>query len=129
MRADASLSLELARVAAEAATAKTLEETIILNVADLISITEYFVITAGRNERQVRAIVDEIGLRCRAEGLGPPRHVEGLDDGKWVLVDYGSFVVHVFDAEARKYYGLERLWSDAERVPFAQELSGAVAEN
>ena len=119
------MSLEFARLAAEAATSKTLEETFILDVSELIAITEYFVVTAGRNERQVRSIVDEIGARCRAAGLGPPRQVEGLRDGKWVRVDYGSFVVHIFEAEAREYYGLERLWSDAVRVPFSYEMSAS----
>jgi len=122
------LSLDFARLAAEAAVAKTLEETIILDVSELIGITEFFIVTAGRNERQVRSIVDEIGLRCRNAGLGPPRQIEGLKDGKWVLVDYGSFVVHVFDAESRDYYSIERLWSDAERIPLTYELS-AVAND
>lgn len=121
------MSLEFARIAAEAATAKTLEETLIMDVSDLIAITEYFVVTAGRNERQVRSIVDEIGARCRASGLGPPRQIEGLQDGKWVLVDYGSFVVHIFEAESREYYGLERLWSDAPRVSF--ELTSTVGDH
>ncbi len=122
------MSLDFARLAADAAVAKTLEETIILDVSELIGITEYFVVTAGRNERQVRSIVDEIGLRCRNAGLGPPRQIEGLKDGTWVLVDYGSFVVHVFDAKAREYYSIERLWSDAERIPLDFELS-AVAND
>ena len=122
------MSLEFARLAAEAALAKTLEETVILDVGELIGITEYFVVTAGRNERQVRAIVDEISLRCRIEGLGHPRQVEGLHDSKWVLVDYGSFVVHIFDAEARDYYRIERLWADAERVPISLELSVAASD-
>jgi ribosome-associated protein len=112
------LSLELARLAACAATNKTLEETTILEVSGLVSITEYFVITAGRNERQVHAILDEIGATLRAAGEGPPRHVEGQHDGRWVLVDYGSFVVHIFEAESREFYGLERLWSDAPRIAF-----------
>ncbi len=122
------MSLDFARLAAEAAVAKTLEETIILDVSELIGITEFFIVTAGRNERQVRSIVDEIGLRCRNAGLGPPRQIEGLKDGKWVLVDYGSFVVHVFDAEAREYYSIERLWSDAERIPLTYELSAVAGD-
>jgi len=122
------LSLDFARLAAEAATAKTLEETIILDVSELIGITEYFVVTAGRNERQVRSIVDEIDFRCRNAGLGPPRQTEGLRDGKWVLVDYGSFVVHVFDSESRAYYSIERLWADAERIPLVCELSVAASD-
>lgn len=122
------MSLEFARLAAEAAVAKTLEETLILDVSELIGITEYFVITAGRNERQVRSIVDEISHRCRGAGLGHPRQIEGLHDGKWVLVDYGSFVVHIFDAEAREYYSIERLWSDADRIPISCEMSIAASD-
>ena len=118
------MSLEFARLAADAASEKTTEETVIFDVADLIAITEYFVVTAGRNERQVRAIVDAVEQRLKADGPGGPRQVEGLGDSSWVLIDYGSFVVHVFDAKAREYYGLERLWADAERVPLDRTLTG-----
>lgn len=115
-------------IAAEAAASKTMEETVVLEVGPLIGITDFFVITAGRNDRQVRAIVDEITHRVREAGGGSVRRIEGLQAAVWVLLDFGDFVVHVFDAEARGYYGLERLWGDAPRVEWDQQLSseGAV---
>lgn len=118
------MSLRLAATAAQAATAKTLEETVLLEVGELIGITDYFVVTGGRNDRQVRAVVDEVQRSVRERG-GKLLRSEGLDDARWVLLDYGEFIVHVFDAEARAFYGLERLWSDASRVEFeGRDLEG-----
>jgi ribosome-associated protein len=110
------LSLEAALVAARAASAKTLEETVVLDVGDLIGITDYFVITSGRNDRQVRAIVDEISRQVREQTGTTVRQSEGLESMSWVLLDFGDFVVHVFDLEARRLYALERLWADAPRI-------------
>ncbi len=87
-----------------------------LDVGDLIGITDYFIITAGRNERQVRSIVDEVSRRLRELAGLSARQVEGLEGSHWVLLDYGDFVVHVFDTAARSLYSLERLWADAPRV-------------
>ncbi len=87
-----------------------------LDVGDLIGITDYFIITAGRNERQVRSIVDEVSRRVREHSGHTVLQVEGLEGMHWVLLDYGDFVVHVFDTEARSLYSLERLWADAPRV-------------
>lgn len=109
------MSLPLAITAARAASAKTLEETVVLDVGELIALTDHFVITGGRNDRQVRAVVDEVQRQVKAAG-GRLLRSEGLDAGHWVLLDYGDFVVHVLDAEARDYYGLERLWADSPRV-------------
>lgn len=110
-------------VAAAAAADKTMESTVVIDVGPLIGITDYFVITAGRNDRQVRTIVDEVTYRVREAGGGSVRRVEGLQAATWVLLDFGDFVVHVFDAEAREYFALERLWSDAPRVDWESELS------
>jgi len=110
------LSLDHALVAASAASSKTSEETVVLDVGELLGITDHFVITSGSNVRQVRTITEEVELHVKATGGGSPRCVEGLDDARWVLLDYGHFVVHVFLSEARRYYDLERLWSDAPRV-------------
>jgi len=126
-RGDAS-ALELAVLAARAASSKTLEETIVLDVGDLLGITDFFVMSAGRNDRQVRSIVDVVGRAIKDAGGTSVRRVEGLSEAQWVLVDYGSFVLHVFDIEARDRFALERLWADANRVrweplpePLAQE--------
>jgi len=103
-------------VAAGAASSKTVDPTVVLDVGDLLGITDHFVITSGSNVRQVRTIAEEVEKRVKAQGGGSPRYVEGLDDARWVLLDYGQFVVHVFLDEARHYYNLERLWADAPRV-------------
>jgi ribosome-associated protein len=110
------LSLESVFVAAGAACSKTVDPTVVLDVGDLLGITDHFVITSGSNVRQVRTIAEEIELRVKAQGGGSPRYIEGLADARWVLLDYGQFVVHVFVEEARRYYDLERLWADAPRV-------------
>jgi ribosome-associated protein len=102
--------------AARAAADKKAEDTIVLDVGDIIGITEAFVITSGTNTRQVRTICDEVEAALKVDGGAGPRSVEGLDDASWVLMDYGDLVVHVFLAETREYYALERLWSDAPRI-------------
>lgn len=88
----------------------------VIEVGDLLAITDYFVITSGANDRQVRAIAEEVERRVKAAGGGRPLRVEGREDFRWVLMDYGVYVVHVFSDEARAYYDLERLWGDAPRV-------------
>jgi ribosome-associated protein len=112
--------------AARAADDKKAEDTIVLDVGDIIGITEAFVITSGTNTRQVRTICDEIEAALKREGGGAPRNTEGLDDASWVLLDYGDLVVHVFLAETREYYALERLWTDAPRI--AWEPTGREAK-
>jgi ribosome-associated protein len=116
--------LRLASVAARAASAKSGVDTIILEVGQVLAITDAFVITSGGNVRQVRTIAEEVEAKVReADGLSPLR-IEGLDDARWVLLDYGDFVVHVFLDEARRYYDLERLWSDAARLPWGDGGDG-----
>jgi ribosome-associated protein len=103
-------------IAARAADDKKGDDTLVLDVGDVLAVTDYFVITSAPNDRQVRSIVDDVE-RAVAESGGPrPRRVEGRDDLRWVLLDYGAFVVHVFGEEARRYYELERLWSDVPRL-------------
>lgn len=108
--------LARAVTAAEAAAEKQATDVLVLDVGDIIGITEAFVLASAGNRRLVKAIVDEIEEQLRVlHGVGP-RGVEGLDDLRWVLMDYGDFVVHVFDEEVREFYGLERLWGDAPTV-------------
>jgi ribosome-associated protein len=87
-------------------------------VSEVLAITEYFVITSASNDRLVKAIVEEVERRVRETGGPSPLRIEGLADAQWVLMDYGDFVVHVFLEEVRRYYDLERLWSDVPRIPF-----------
>jgi ribosome-associated protein len=106
----------MAIAAARAAADKLATDVVVLEVGDIIGITEAFVLASGSNTRQVRAICDEIELALKVEADLAPRSVEGLADASWVLMDYGLLVVHVFLTETREFYDLERLWSDAPRV-------------
>ena len=81
-----------------------------------MGITDWFVVTSGANPRQVRAIVDEVEEQLFREGGPKPVTVEGRESLSWVLMDFGPFVVHVFDNETREYYDLERLWKDVPRL-------------
>lgn len=112
-------------VAARAAATKKGEDPVILEVGSVLAITDAFVITSGSNPRQVRTIAEEVEERVARECGPKPLRVEGLDDARWVLLDYGDFVVHVFLDEVRRYYDLERLWSDAPRVEWDEEPSAA----
>jgi ribosome-associated protein len=99
--------------AARAADDKKGEATIILEVGSVLAIADAFVITDGANPRQVRTIVEAVEEQIKAVGGPAPLRIEGLDDARWVLMDYGDFVVHVFLHEVREFYDLERLWADA----------------
>lgn len=108
-----------AREAARAADDKFGKDTVVIDVGDVLVVTDYFVITSGDNRRQVRALVEDIEERITEAGGPKPLRIEGLDTLEWVLMDYGDFVVHVFEPESRAFYQLERLWGDRPRVAFA----------
>ena len=103
-------------VEAAGAAAKRGLDTIILDVGDVLAICELFVVTSAPNTRLVRTIAEEIETRIREAGGGSPLRVEGLRDLQWVLVDYGDIVIHVFLEETRRFYDIERLYRDVERV-------------
>jgi len=105
-----------ALVAAAAAGDKKGHDIVVLDVGEIISITDFFVIASAGNTRQVRTIVESIEQQLRDQADARPRAEEGREDGSWVLLDYGDIVVHVFLEETREYYSLERLWADAPRV-------------
>ncbi len=86
-----------------------------------MGITDWFVITSGRNNRQVRAIVDAIEEALTSGGGPKPNRIEGRDTMSWVLMDYGAIVVHVFTDDARHYYELERLWRDVPKLDLHNE--------
>ena len=100
------------REAVAAALDKKALELRVLYLGAISDFTDYFVIASGSSERQVQAIADGVEERLREIGLRP-LSAEGQSRGQWVLLDYGSFLVHVFTEERRAFYGLERLWSDA----------------
>jgi ribosome-associated protein len=94
---------------------------VILSVGKTLTITDAFVITSGSNPRMVRTMAEEIEAKVK-EADGPaPLSIEGLDDARWVLMDYGDFVVHLLLTEARDFYQLDRLWSDSERWEWREE--------
>lgn len=102
--------------AAEAARSKSATRPVVLAVGEVLAITDFFVIASAPNTRLVRAIAEEVEAQLSAAGGPKPVRTEGLDDMRWVLIDYALFVVHVFVQEARDYYDLERLWRDVPRV-------------
>jgi ribosome-associated protein len=107
---------EIAVTAARAADAKGGRDPVVLEVAEVLALCELFVITSGTNDRQVRAICDEVEARVHEAGGPKPLRIEGLADLRWVLMDYGDVVVHVFAEEDREFYDLERLWADVPRI-------------
>ena len=100
------------RAAAAAALDRKAQDLRVLELTEVSDFTDYFVICNGANARQVSSIAEAVEGRLRADGVRP-LHLEGASRGQWVLLDYGDVVVHVFDAERRELYRLERLWSDA----------------
>lgn len=118
---DEATSRECALIAARAADNKKATDIMVQEVGDLIGVTDYFVIVTAANNRQVDAIIDAIEDAERNEAQVKPIHREGTQDGSWSLLDYGDFVVHVFQPETREYYRLEALWNDAPIVDLAKE--------
>jgi ribosome-associated protein len=105
-----------ARHAARAADDKLGRDTIIIAVGEVISVTDFFVISSAQTSRQVRAIAEEIEEQLTILDGPKPLRVEGRTDHRWVLMDFGGFVVHILDDEYRAFYDLERLWSDCPRI-------------
>jgi ribosome-associated protein len=102
-------------VAVNAAEDKKALDLVVLDLRKAAGFTDYFVICSGSNSRQVRAIADGVMAALAADG-GKPAHIEGYDRSEWVLLDYFDFIVHIFAPETRMFYGLERLWGNAEHI-------------
>ena len=114
---------DLTRVAARAASSKGGEDTVVLEVGAVLAICDAFVLTSGRNHRQVATIAEEVEAQVKAAAAGrSPLRIEGREQAEWVLLDYGDFVVHVFLEETRRFYELERLWRDAPRIEWEDAL-------
>ena len=103
--------------AAELALDRKAADVVALDLATISGATDYFLLASGRSDVQVKAIADHIVEEMKKEGIRP-EHIEGLQRGRWVLIDYIDFVVHVFHEEARDFYQLEVLWGDAPRREF-----------
>jgi len=122
-------TLETALLCAEGAESKKAFDILILDIRAFTVIADYFVICSGSNTTQVNAIADSIGHTLAQAGIRYS-HIEGAADARWVLMDYGDVVVHVFDEETRTYYSLEKLWGEAPRIPAAsrpRELLGSAS--
>ncbi len=119
-------AIELAIAAAEAASDKIAQDVLVLDVSEQLVITDCFVLASAPNDRQVRAVVEEVEERLRALGSKPVRR-EGEQDNRWVLLDFVDIVVHVQHAEERIYYALERLWKDCPKVQLPESVTGGPA--
>jgi ribosome-associated protein len=106
---------DLAHRIVDVASDKKASDVVLLRTAELTTMADYFVIASGRSDAQVQALSKAIVDQLRDEGI-KPIGVEGLRSARWVLLDYGSVIVHLFAPEEREYYGLERLWSEATQV-------------
>ena len=108
-------SQKILEIAVKAADSKHAEDIMALDVRKISLLADYFVICSGNSERQINAIIDEV-IDKEEENQVSVRRVEGKDGGKWVLIDLGDVIVHVFSASERAFYNLEKLWSDAPYV-------------
>jgi ribosome-associated protein len=113
------LSADVTR-AVRAALDKKATDVVVLDLRHTPAFTDYFVLCSGHNQRQVRAIADAVEEALRAAKVRPS-HVEGYDRSEWVLMDFFTFIVHVFTPQTRLFYSLERLWGDAERIEISDE--------
>ena len=110
-------AVELIQIAAMAAADKLATDIIAYDVSEQLVISDAFLLCTAQNDRQVRAVVDEIELKLSQAGAKPVLR-EGEREGRWVLLDYAEITVHVQNSEERIYYALERLWKDCPRIPF-----------
>ena len=115
---------ELALLAAQALSEKKGREIQVLEIADLTTLADYFVLATGSSNTQINALVDNVEKVITEQAGEEPLHREGYRGGTWVLLDYGCLAVPVFSAEAREFYGLERLWRDGKSV----DLTGVITD-
>lgn len=114
-------AISLVHTAARAASEKLAKDLVAFDVSEQLAITDAFLLASGANDRQVKAIVEEIEDALREVGEKPLRR-EGHREGRWVLLDYGDIVVHVQHVEEREYYALERLWRDCPAIPLPADV-------
>lgn len=122
-----SRAIELLQISARAADSKQGEDLVALDVSEPLALTDVFLLVSGRNERNVIAIAGEVEDQMIEAGVKPLRR-EGRAEGRWVLLDFGDVVVHVFHEEERQFYSLERLWSDCPAIALDLETTSQVAE-
>ncbi len=107
------------KVAVTAAEDKKAIDPVVLKLIELTAFADYFMVCSGSSARQVQAIADEIEDQLKQQKVRP-LNIEGYNNAEWILMDYGSVIVHVFSENARRFYDLERLWRDAERIDMSQ---------
>jgi ribosome-associated protein len=113
--------------AVRAALDKKALDVVVLDLRNTPAFTDFFVLCSGQNQRQVKAIADAVEETLRAARVRPA-HIEGYDRAEWVLMDFFTFIVHIFTPQTREFYSLERLWGDAERIEVSDEpATGAPA--
>ncbi len=120
-------TLALAKKIAEIASDKKAQDLVVLDLQKVTSFTDYFIICSGGSERQVQAIADSIAAEMKKDGhrlIGE----EGKRNARWILLDFGDVIVHVFYGDERKLYDLERLWHDAKVVPFKEKIKKTVVK-
>ncbi len=111
------------QLAVKCASEKKAVDVVVLDLREIASFTEFFVIATGSNQRQIQAIADDINEKLKKQNRSKPIRIEGYNSAEWVLLDYGDFIVHLFDKDARELYDLTRLWSDAGRVKLPVEIA------
>ena len=114
-------ALEMARVAYQALDEKKGEDIRVIDISGISVIGDYFVITNGTSDSQVRALVENVEEKMHKAGYAA-KETEGHRSGAWVLIDFGDVIVHIFDRENRQFYNLERIWNDGKRIDDVNEL-------
>ena len=112
-------SEQLAEQIADAADDKKAQDILLLKVSEVSFLTDYFVIATGFSTTQVKAICDSIEERVEAQYQLTPLRIQGKSDGRWIVIDYGEVIAHIFMQEEREYYNLEAFWGHAERIEFS----------
>jgi len=113
--AEDQVIFEQVKTAVRAADEKKAQDLLVLRLTAITEFTDYFIICSGNSTRQTQAIADAVTEELKKIKTRP-MHTEGYNNGEWILIDYGAFVVHIFTEQSRRFYDLERLWRDAERV-------------
>jgi len=110
------------KLAISCASEKKAFDIVAIDLREIASFTEFFIIASGANMRQVQAISDEITEKLKEQLNSRVIRIEGYQTGEWILLDYGDFIVHIFEQKAREFYDLERLWRDAKKVQIPSEI-------
>jgi len=122
MRVNPERSLQLALAAAKTAAENGASDIVVLDMSKHTAITDYFVIATGTSRRQLHAISEEIDHKLEDELNDKRSNIDGYDDSKWIVLDYGTVIIHLFDEDTRVFYSLEALWGDAAKVDLTETL-------